>query len=297
MSYPKDIKIIDTQLGIPNTDDRQDWFASFRPLTKDPEALASYDMPAQYMFKNIPDSGEVSDYLAWTVAQMDAHNIERAMTGWNDNDTSRRAKAEYPDRFFFELPVNPNNGTQEVLRIKRIHAEVGLSAVSVFPAGTFPQVAIDHKYMFPIYACCEELGLPICLNVGVPGPRIPMSTQKVERLDEVCWFFPTLKVVMRHGAEPWEDLAWKLMLKWPNLYYSTSAFAPKYYPKSIINFANTRGQDKIIYAGYFPMGLSLDRIFTEMDDVPFKDEVWPKFLRQNAMRVFNLGPTAGDENG
>ncbi|EUA23102.1 hypothetical protein I553_5458 [Mycobacterium xenopi 4042] len=35
----------------------------------------------------------------------------------------------------------------------------------------------------------------------------------------------------RHGCEPWEDLAVKLMLKWPNLYYSTSAFAPRYYPK------------------------------------------------------------------
>jgi len=25
-----------------------------------------------------------------------------------------------------------------------------------------------------------------------------------------------------------------------------------------------------------------------MPNVPFKDEVWPKFLRENAMRVFNL---------
>jgi hypothetical protein len=93
---------------------------------------------------------------------------------------------------------------------------------------------------------------------------------------------------MRHGAEPWVDLAVKLMLKYPNLYYSTSAFAPKHYPKSIIHYANTRGADKIMYAGYFPMGLSLERIFTEMQNVPFKDHVWPKFLRENAIRVFKL---------
>jgi predicted TIM-barrel fold metal-dependent hydrolase len=89
-------------------------------------------------------------------------------------------------------------------------------------------------------------------------------------------------------AEPWEALAVKLMLKYPNLYYSTSAFAPKHYPKAIIDYANTRGADKIIYAGYFPMGLSLDRIFSDMPKVPFKDEVWPKFLRENAVRVFDL---------
>ena len=106
--------------------------------------------------------------------------------------------------------------------------------------------------------------------------------------DEVCYDFPELRIVMRHGAEPWEALAAKLMLKWPNLYYMPSAFAPKHYPKAIIDYANTRGADKIMYAGYYPMGLSLERIFTEMKDVPFRDHVWPKFLRENARRVFNL---------
>ena len=61
----------------------------------------------------------------------------------------------------------------------------------------------------------------------------------VDHIDEVCWFFPELKFVIRHGCEPWADLAVKLLLKWPNLYYSTSAFAPKYYPKAIIDYANT----------------------------------------------------------
>ena len=57
---------------------------------------------------------------------------------------------------------------------------------------------------------------------------------------------------------------------------------------ALLNFANSRGADKVIYAGYFPMGLSLARIFSELPDVGFKDEVWPKFLRENAIRVFGL---------
>ena len=36
------------------------------------------------------------------------------------------------------------------------------------------------------------------------------------------------------------------------------------------------------------MGLSLRRIFEEMPNVPFRDHVWPKFLRENAVRVFGL---------
>jgi predicted TIM-barrel fold metal-dependent hydrolase len=93
---------------------------------------------------------------------------------------------------------------------------------------------------------------------------------------------------MRHGAEPWEATAVKLMLKWPGLYYMTSAFAPKYYPKAIIDYANSRGSSKIMYAGYYPMGLSLDRIADEMGHVPFKPDTWPKFLRNNAIDVFKL---------
>lgn len=289
MAMPTDIGIIDCMLGIPESEHRADWFDSFKPMIKDAETLKQFSMPAQYMFKDIPQTGAVDDFVQWTVDQMDRFNIDKALVGWNDNATSRRAKEKFGDRFFFDLPCDPNKGVDEVRRIKRIHAEVGLSAISVFPSGTLPQVAINHKYMFPLYTCAAELGLPICINAGIPGPRIPMETQKVEHLDEVCWFFPDLKVVMRHGAEPWEALAVKLMLKWPNLYYSTSAFAPKHYPKAIIDYANTRGADKIIYAGYFPMGLSLDRIFSDMPNVPFKDEVWPKFLRENAIKVFGLG--------
>jgi predicted TIM-barrel fold metal-dependent hydrolase len=115
-----------------------------------------------------------------------------------------------------------------------------------------------------------------------------MAPQHVELIDEVCWFFPELRFVMRHGAEPWVDLAIKLMLKYPNLYYCTSAFRPKHYPKAIVQYANTRGADKIMYAGYFPMGLSLERIMLDMPEVPFKPEVWPKFLHENARRVFKL---------
>jgi len=94
-----------------------------------------------------------------------------------------------------------------------------------------------------------------------------MDSQQVALVDEVCWFFPELRLVLRHGCEPWTDLAIKLMLKWPNLYYSTSAFAPKFYPRDIVDFANSRGADKIIYAGYYPSGLTLDRIFDEMKNV------------------------------
>jgi hypothetical protein len=43
-----------------------------------------------------------------------------------------------------------------------------------------------------------------------------------------------------------------------------------------------------MYAGYFPMGLSLDKIFNEMESVPLKEEVLPKFLGENAKKLLKL---------
>lgn len=290
MSFPTDVRVVDTLLGIPVSETNAEWYESFKPLLMDRESREQFAFPAQYMFKDVPKTGGVDDYAAYTVQQMDRHNIAVALTGVDDGAPTLEAARRFPGRFAFDLPLNPNRGMDEVRKIRRLHAELGLKSVSVFPCGLNPQVPIDDRKMYPIYATCVELGLPIFVNVGVPGPRLPMAPQQVERVDEVCWFFPELVFVMRHGGEPWADLAVKLMLKYPNLYYSTSAFAPKHYPTAVIDYANTRGADKIIYAGYFPSGLSLDRIFRELRDVPFKAEVWPKFLRDNAARVLKLDP-------
>ena len=46
------------------------------------------------------------------------------------------------------------------------------------------------------------------------------------------------------------------------------------------------------------MGLDIDRIFSELPNVPFRDHVWPKFLYENAARLAQglevaMGPLAG----
>ena len=288
MPIPSGLKAIDLMMNIPDGDPTA-WYEFIKPLLLDEESRKVFKMPAQYMFKDIPQIEDQKDYVEYAIAEMDKWGIEQAMLGISGpNSTNLEACRKYPNRFFASYGANPNNGMAEVRKIRELHKEHGLKAVTGFPSGLCPQVPLNDKKYYPIYATCVDLDIPICLCVGVPGPRIPMEPQKVEHIDEVCWFFPELKFVMRHGGEPWVDLAVKLMLKYPNLYYSTSAFAPKHYPKSIIHYANTRGADKIMYAGYFPMGLSLERIFTDMQNVPFKDHVWPKFLRENAARVFKL---------
>ena len=285
MALPKDIGIVDCMIGFPAED-----FAMYdfiREQLKD--GSAEFDFPVEYMFKQVPKEiyGSSTDPISITLNEMDKYGIEIGVVGVG-GDVSKKALKEHPDRFVGQGSVDPNKGMEGIREMVRQYEELGVRSFGAFNAGYNPQVAIDDAKMYPIYAKCVELGTPIFSCAGVPGPRFPMWPQEVSRIDQVMYDFPELVFVTRHGCEPWEDLAIKLMLKWPNLYYSTSAFAPKHYPQAIIDYANTRGADKIIYAGYFPMGLTVERIMTDMQEVGFRDHVWPKFLRENALKVLGI---------
>jgi uncharacterized protein len=286
MSGPVGLPVIDTMIGFPHEGFAQ--YDFIKKQTKDRDSKESMEFPVEYMFKQVPKDLPTEDPISVTLKEMDKYGIEKGLIGVSD-ETSRLALKQHPDRFIPSGNVDdPNDVTGMVRQMRRDYEEFGIKATGVFPAGTFPQVAIDDPKMYPIYQTCVDLDIPIFCTAGIPGPRLKYSVQEVSRIDTVMFDFPDLVFITRHGCEPWEQLAMKLMLKWPNLYYSTSAFAPKHYPKAIVDYANTRGADKIIYAGYFPMGLSLERIFRDMPTVPFKDEVWPKFLYGNAARVLKL---------
>lgn len=284
MPVPADIGIVDTMIGFPASDFKQ--YDFIRKQLKD--GSTDFDFPVEYMFKTVPkELYGAKDPISITLHEMDRFGIETGLIGVG-GDISSKALRDYPDRFVAQGSVDPNKGMDGIRDMVRQHEEFGVRSFGAFNAGYYPQVGISDPLMYPIYAKCVELGVPIFSCAGVPGPRFPMWPQEVKLIDQVMYDFPELVFVTRHGCEPWEDLAIKLMLKWPNLYYSTSAFAPKHYPESIIRYANSRGADKIIYAGYFPMGLSVERIMNDMQHVPFKEEVWPKFLRDNARKVLKL---------
>ena len=294
MGRPRDIGVVDLFLDIPAGGAGMGMEA-VRRLSRDSGTEEFSHHPAQYLFK---DAGQRMDRPmepGEIVAMMDAFGVQIAQIGVSAQNPEPALKLfdEFPGRFFGNVGVDPNAGMDGVRALEAtVKLHPNIRAASAAPCLAYPQVPIDDKRFYPIYAKCIELDIPINMLVGVPGPRVPYKCQYPGLLDEVAWFFPELRVVMRHGGDPWTDLCVKLMLKWPNLYYSPSAWAPKHYPRNVIEFANKRGPNKFMYAGYFP-GLSYERIFTEMDDLPLQDHVWPKFLRENAATVFKLDDLLG----
>lgn len=288
MSVRDGIRVVDTftVLPMPKTEPR---YAAVQG-SMGRNAGDPTESPVSYLFKNAPTLPEGADPVEHTIAEMDRFGIETAVVDIGLDALAQPALEKHPERFVGITSTDPHTGMDGIRALERAHRDFGIrgTTLGVGPAFLNPPVPIDDRRMYPIYAKCVELDIAVFVTVGVPGPRVRMAPQLVELLDEVCWFFPDLKIVMRHGAEPWDELAVKLMLKWPNLYFSTSAFAPKHYPKSIVDFANTRGAHKVLFAGYYSVGLSWDRVFSELESVPFRDEVWPNFLRNNALRVLGL---------
>ena len=101
---------------------------------------------------------------------------ERARHHAGDRHASRtrsaaRAVREHPDRFFASIGVDPNEGMEAVRKIDRYADEFDLQVRSArSPPGLYPQVAINDKKFYPIYAKCVELDVPFCSTAGVPGP-------------------------------------------------------------------------------------------------------------------------------
>jgi predicted TIM-barrel fold metal-dependent hydrolase len=103
--------------------------------------------------------------------------------------------------------------------------------------------------------------------------------------DRVCHRFPELKLCMIHGADPWWDLAIRLMIKYPNLHLMTSAWAPKYLPESLLHYMRTRGKTKVIFASDAPV-LSITRTVTEALALDLPEPVRDNYLYANAQRFF-----------
>ncbi len=189
---------------------------------------------------------------------------------------------ERPDRFVLSASLDPRQGMPALRALEALVKSQPVALARAFPFMT--GLAPNDRVYYPLYAKCVDLGLPVSINTGIPGPPAPGAVQHPMFLDDVCLFFPELVLVMAHGADPWWDVAIRLMLKYRNLYLMTSAYAPRYFPPELVHFMNTRGKHKIIFASDHPV-LGMDRCVREAHDLDLREGVLEGFLAGNCRRV------------
>ena len=223
---------------------------------------------------------------------MERTGVEKCIISTDAEDPDERVLTFpklHPDRFVLSVSLDPRRGMHAVRALQRMAHEHAVVLARITPF--IIELPPNDRVYYPIYSKCIELDLPIAINTGLPGPPMPGKCQDPMYLDEVCVFFPELKLVMAHGADPWWDVAIRLMIKYRNLYLQTSAYAPRYFPPQLIQFMNTRGKDKIMFASDHPV-LSFERCVKEAEELDLREGVLDKFLYTNAQLLFFSGRNA-----
>ncbi|MEE2703098.1 MAG: amidohydrolase family protein [Myxococcota bacterium] len=217
---------------------------------------------------------------------MDEIGVERAIL-----TTELRSPSEYvlsfteahPERFSIGVQLDPRGGMKTLRALESLTGSQPVAVARITPF--LLDLPPNHAVYYPVYAKCIELGLPITINTGIPGPPVPGECQHPMFLDRVCLHFPELKLVMAHGADPWWNEAIRLMIKYRNLSLMTSAYLPKYFPPELLNYMNTRGRRKILFASDHPV-IQIKRCVEEAEKLDLRPGVLDAFLYENAARLF-----------
>jgi len=216
---------------------------------------------------------------------MDRAGVERAVLDLNldapSTHTLSLAEAR-PDKFSLCARLDPRGHASAVRRLKAFKRDHPVVMARVIPF-LFDLAPTAASY-YPVYLACTELEIPISINTGIPGPPVPGACQDPMHLDRVCLDFPELTIIMAHGADPWWDVAIRLMIKYPNLYLMTSAYRPRYLPPQLIAFMAKRNSRKIMFASDYPaLGMKLtvdDALRLDLPPAALHD-----YMYANAARV------------
>jgi uncharacterized protein len=228
--------------------------------------------------------------LAELLDEMDEQGVAKAILMDNlakPSVTARKFVEAKPERFALAMGgLNLLRPMPSLRELTTIVSDLPVAYAVVGPSfwgdGQYPPS--DAVY-YPLYTKCAELGLPLCINTGIPGPPIPGEVQNPIHLDRVCVRFPELKLCMIHGADPWWDVAIRLMIKYQNLRLMTSAWSPKRLPETLLHYMRTRGADKVMYASDWPV-LKMRRVIAEACALDLPADVLENYLYNNAHEFF-----------
>ena len=200
-----------------------------------------------------------------------------------------RAVDKYPNRFLGLIGIDPYTGMEGVRALEDAVKNMGFIGAHLYPH--WFELEPNHAKYYPFYSKCIELDIPIQMQVGqsliYSKQQRCRSVGRPIYLDDVACDLPELKLIGSHVGIPWHDEMIAMSWKHENVFISTDAHSPKYWPDSVVRYVNSYGQDKVIFGSDFPV-LRFQRTVEEIDQLDLKSEVRRKFMRDNVIRVYGL---------
>jgi len=238
------------------------------------------------------------DSIEEMIRQMDEAGVERVFIAqckmwsywrkWMYMDTQLEEVLQYtqryPDRFVGLAGYNPYRITESLREIEIAVKQYGFKGVYVHIYGF--DIPLHDRKMYPLYAKCVELDVPVSLQVGHVLEAMPSDCGRPIYLDRVACDFPELKIIGAHTGWPWVEELISVCYKWENVWLGIDAWMPKYLSPAILQFINSRlGQDRCLWG---TNGLPWKENLRQLNELGLKPEVKRKLLRENAIQLFKL---------
>jgi predicted TIM-barrel fold metal-dependent hydrolase len=199
--------------------------------------------------------------------------------------------ARFPDRFSGLAGIDTTRGMQGLRDLEKGVKEYGFVGAHWYPH--WFDIAPDAPQIYPYYAKCCELDVPIMMQVGhnlvySKERRLP-SVGRPILLDRVAIDFPELTLIGIHIGIPWTDEMISMCWKHENVYTAGDAYAPKHWPQSYVRYADSYGSHKVLFGTDFPV-IDPERAVREVADLGIRAPSHARLMRENALRLFKKIP-------
>ena len=209
------------------------------------------------------------------------------------NEEVAQIAAENDDILIPFASIDPHKGKMGVREARRLVRDFGVRGFKFHPTmqGFYP----NDRMAYDMYQAIQDEGAIALFHTGQTGVGSGMRGGMGMRLkysnpmylDDVAVDFPDLKIILAHPSFPWQEEALSVATHKPNVYIDLSGWSPKYFPKILVQYANTMLRKKMLFGSDWP-AITPDRWLADFEKSDFRDEVRPLILKENAKRLLNL---------
>jgi uncharacterized protein len=211
------------------------------------------------------------------------------------NEEIAELAAEHADVVIPFASIDPARGAAGVRAARRLVEQYGVRGFKFHPsAQTFYP---NDQAAYPLYEVIAEHRLIALFHTGQTGVGagtpggggIRLKYSNPMYVDDVAADFPDMKIILAHPSFPWQDEALSVATHKPSVYIDLSGWSPKYFPPLLVQYANTLLKDKVLFGTDFPV-ITPERWMRDFDKIAIKDDVRPRILKDNAVRLLGLAP-------
>jgi uncharacterized protein len=173
-----------------------------------------------------------------------------------------------------------------VAEVRRAVGDLGLRGINMDPGlSAVPMLPHDRR-LYPVYAECEHLGVPVFLMSGpLAGPTLEYTLPR--HFDAVASDFPDLDIVIAHGAYPFADEAVGVAYKHERVHLSPDIYTFMAGAESYVKGLDGFLADQYLFGTGYPFR-GMDQTVQEHLALPLAEETMKKIMGGNTRRLLRL---------